>query len=138
MQVIIILLGVFCCSTAVIMIKASAEQAVLLSALRLLLAGIFLTPLFWRGYRDHRERYTVKELRASLLPGVMLALHFISWIVAARLTTATNASLIVNLAPIVMPFLMHFIIRERVTTRELTPTALALTGLLILTSADFH
>jgi len=56
-HLLLLLVGVFACSTAVIMIKACSEDAVLLSAYRLLIAAIALTPVFWRDYRRHRDRY---------------------------------------------------------------------------------
>jgi drug/metabolite transporter (DMT)-like permease len=138
MELLILVFGVFCCSTAVILIKASGEHAVVLAALRLLFAGVFLTPLAWRDYRRHREHPGVPRWQTTVWPALLLALHFISWIYAARLTTATNATLIVNLVPIVMPFLMHFLIAEQITGRELAGTALALVGLVVLSAADFH
>ncbi len=137
-HLLLLLVGVFACSTAVIMIKACSEDAVLLSAYRLLIAAIALTPVFWRDYRRHRDRYGWPQLRASLLPGLLLGIHFISWIVAARMTTAANASLIVNLVPVVMPFLLIALVGERLTGGERIGTFVALIGLLLLSAADFQ
>jgi len=105
-NVLILLLGVFACSTAVIMIKASGEHAVLLSSYRLFIGAVALTPLFLRDLRRHRDSFRLRDLRRSVIPGLLLGAHFISWIIAARMTTATNASLIVNLVPVAMPFFL--------------------------------
>jgi len=137
LRITLLVLGVFACSTAVIFIKESREHAILLSSYRLLVAALALTPLFIRDYRKHRDSYTRAHLYACLLPGVALGLHFITWIIGARMTDAVNASLIVNLVPIVMPFLMLIMVQERLTRRELVGTVLALVGLLVLSGADY-
>lgn len=138
LNIILLLLGIFAGSTAVIMIKASTVHPILLASLRLLLAAVLLAPLFVRDYRRHRATYTWAHLRDSLAPAVMLACHFMTWITGARLTPAANASLIVNLAPIAMPFSLALLAREHVTATELKATALALGGVLFLTAADLN
>ncbi|MBN1878297.1 MAG: DMT family transporter [Anaerolineae bacterium] len=132
----LLLLSVLATSTAVIMIKASAVQPVLLAALRLLVAAVALTPIFIRDYRRHP--YMTGHLRASLLPGLILGIHFISWIVGARMTPTANASLIVNLVPVVMPFFLAVLLQERLTRNEFLATGLALCGVVFLTAADFN
>jgi len=138
MHLAILLIGVFACSTAVILIKASAENALLLAAYRLLVAAVALTPVYLRDRRRHAARYARAPLKQAVAPGILLGAHFISWIIAARMTGAANASLIVNLVPVAMPFLLHFLVRETVTAGEARGTVVALCGLLLLGAADFR
>jgi len=133
----LLVFGNICCASAVIMIKLSGEHAMLLAAYRQLLAALLLSPLFLRDIR--RSGLPLKTcLRTALLPGLALGLHFISWITAARMTPAVNASLIVNLVPIVMPFMLLFMVGERLHRNEVIATALALAGLLVLTGGGFR
>ena len=67
---------------------------------------------------------------------LVLAIHFTSWKAGARFIIAANASLIVNLAPLAMPFLLSFLAHDRVTRRELGGTLVALFGVLVLTGGD--
>ena len=138
LNILLLGLGVFAGSTAVIMIKASTVHPILLAALRLLVAAMALTPLFLRDYRRYRNVYTRLHFRESLAPAVMLAIHFMTWIVGARMTPSANASLIVNLVPIAMPFSLALLAHERVTATELKATALALGGVVFLTAADLN
>ncbi len=138
LNILLLGLGVFAGSTAVIMIKASTVHPILLASLRLLVAAMALTPLFLRDYRRHRSAYTRTHFRESLAPAVMLAIHFMTWIVGARMTPSANASLIVNLVPLAMPFSLALLARERVTPTELKATALALGGVVFLTAADLN
>lgn len=137
-RILLLAAGVFFCSTAVIFIKVSTEHAILLSSYRLLVAAVALTPLFIRDYRRQAVRALAPHIRSAIAPGILLGVHFISWIIAARMTTAVNASLIVNLSPIVMPFILFYMIHERITRRELIGTALAIAGVLVLSAADFN
>jgi drug/metabolite transporter (DMT)-like permease len=140
LQAILLIFGVLCCSTAVIMIKQGSEAMppVLLAAGRQLLAALLLAGLFWRDSRRHRGTLTSRQLRRCILPGAMLGVHFITWIVGARLTLAANSSLIVNMVPVVMPFLLLVLMRESLNRGELIGTVLAVAGLAALAVADFH
>ena len=89
-RVLLLLLGAFACSTSVIFMKASRIDPILLACYRLVVATLVLLPLFVRDLRAHRDRFGAPELRRTLLPGVVLGVHFISWIIGARLTPAVG------------------------------------------------
>ncbi|MFH1497513.1 MAG: DMT family transporter, partial [Verrucomicrobiota bacterium] len=133
---LLLLLGVFGCSTAAIMIKASTTHPVLLSAARLLLSTLLLSPLFFRALAKHRGTLTRRQLRDTTLPAVLLAAHFISWTYGARMTLTAQASLIVNLAPVALPFILHALIGETVTRREIIGTIIAISGITALSARD--
>jgi drug/metabolite transporter (DMT)-like permease len=132
----LLFLGVFACATAAIMIKASHTQAVVLTAVRLPLAVAMLSPLFWRDLQTHRRNFTREHLRRTLLPSVVLAAHLISWAYGARMTLSAQASLIVNLVPIAIPFFLHTLIGEQINRREILGTCIAIAGVLVLTLRD--
>jgi len=132
-------LGLLACASSVIFIKASHLEPVLLSALRLWIAVAVLLPLFLRDLRvEASARDLLGLLRGALLPGTVLAIHFITWIVGARLTPAVNASLIVNLVPIVTPVWLFVLLREQISKREVSGTLIALGGVGILQGGGFR
>jgi len=138
LNVVLLFTSVFAVSTAVIMIKASTLHPVLLAALRLFVATVALTPVFIREYRRHRAAYTWAHVRASMLPGLILAAHFISWTIGARMTPTANASFIIGLVPLAMPFFLAALIREHLTRNEVLATAIALGAVVVLTIADLN
>ena len=138
LNVILLFTSVFAVSTAVIMIKASTLHPALLAALRLFVATAVLTPVFVHEYRKHRATYTWSHVRASLLPGLALATHLITWIIAARMTPTANASFIIGLAPLAMPFFLAALIREHLTRNEVLATGIALGAVIVLTLADLN
>jgi len=137
-RIFILVLGVYACSTAVIMVKMSAIHPVLLSALRLLVGAAFLSPVWLASRLKQGAAAGGTGVRRTILPAVMLGLHFITWIAGARLTLAANASLIVNLVPVAMPFLLYFLSRELINRGEVLGTILAMLGVVFLVAADFR
>jgi len=109
---------------------------ILLASYRLLFASFCLSPFFFKKLKEHRDNNLWPHLRASLLPGILLGAHFSLWIMAVKMTTIVNATLIVNLVPVAMPFFMFALIRERITAYELIGTLLALAGLYLLVAGD--
>lgn len=138
MPLLALLIGCLACSTSVIWIKLSNVEPVLLTGLRLAIATIALAPFAWRDWREHRERLDWSHVRYVVLPGVVLAVHFMTWIYGARLTYAANGSLIVNLTPLATPFLLAALSGEWLTGREVLATAVASGGLAILFVADYQ
>ena len=130
--------GVFACSTAALFIKTSAVHPAVLSAWRLLIAAAVLSPLFLRAWRRQPESLGWTDLRRSLIPGVLLALHFISWAAGARMTPVANATLIVNMVPVAMPFFLFFLLREKINRGEIAGTVLALAGVTVLAWSDYR
>ena len=138
LNILLLLLSVLAASTAVIMIKASTLHPVLLASLRLWVAAVALLPLFIRDLRRHRHVYTKAHVRASVLPGAVLAVHLTTWVVGARMTPTANASLIVNLVPLAMPFFLFWLAHEPLTRNEVLATAVALAGVMFLTASDLN
>ena len=137
-RVALLLLGVWACAAAIILIRLSGTPPMLLTGMRLLLASAVLSPLCIRDFRRHRGSLGWGDLRATMVAGCAMGLHFTSWIIGARRANPTNASLIVNMVPAVMPLFLFAIVRERVTRAELKGTALAMIGVCVLGAWDFH
>ena len=138
MRFFLLLFGVFCCSTSVIFIKIGATHPIVLSAYRLLLGGICLIPLAIGPWRRRGQLRTSGMLLTAIPPAIFLGIHFITWIMGARLTPSANASLLVNMVPVVMPLLLLLVVQERITRPEGAGTMLAMTGVFLLGAGDFN
>jgi drug/metabolite transporter (DMT)-like permease len=124
--------------TSAIMIKASTIHPVLQASYRLLLAGLILTPFFVRELRRSGQRLSFASILPSVLPGIALGLHFITWIAGARMTLAGNATVIVTMVPVAMPFFIYFMTRELPKRAEIVGTVIAIAGIAILAAFDFR
>ncbi len=138
MRYVILLCGVYCCSTSIIFIKIGQTDAIALASYRLLIGGLLLLPLALRSWK-RRDNYSGSRLlRQTITPAIVLGIHFISWILGGRLTTSANASLLVNMVPVAMPVLLYLIIQERINLAEAKGTLIAMTGVIALGLADFR
>lgn len=137
-RLMLLVFGVAACSSSVIFIKLSTTDPVLLAGYRCLLASALMGPLFVREWKRLPAGEGGKLIRQTWIPGAILALHFISWILGARRTDSANATLIVNFVPMVMPIVLFALIRERVNRRETAGTAIAFAGVLVLGAADYR
>lgn len=135
-------LGMLTGSTSVLFIKASTMSPTLLVTLRLLVSAAVLSPFYFRELRERRERGIEavghrEVFRSALLPSIFLSIHFISWVIGARLTSAGNSTLIVNMSPVAMPFAAALLVGVRPTRRELVATGLSIGGVVLMGAADF-
>jgi drug/metabolite transporter (DMT)-like permease len=138
MPLLILIFGVFACSTSVIFIKLSGTDPILLTGFRLVVAVLLLLPFFLRARKRFDFCIDGGFIRKMLSPGFFLALHLIAWNIGARMTPAANASLIVNMVPVAMPFVLYYVIREKLSKAEWTGTGFAMVGVVGLGIADFH
>lgn len=136
MRYLVLFLGVFACSTAAVQIKASTAHPCVLAAARMLIAALVLAPFAWRDWRTHCATFGRAHLRRTTLPSLVLAAHLITWAYGARMTLTAQASLVVNLAPVAVPFFLHWLVGEKINRTEILGTALALAGVAVLTVRD--
>lgn len=137
-SLILLLVGVWACSTSVLFIKLSDSDPVFLAAWRQVLAALLLWPLFLKALRRHGVDFPLRRLRQTVPAGIFLGLHFVSWIYGARGTPAAHATLIVNMVPAVMPFILYFLLREPPNRSEIKGTVLALSGICWLAAGDLQ
>jgi drug/metabolite transporter (DMT)-like permease len=136
LRYLLLFLGVGACSTSAILIRMSATDPLVLTALRLVFASLMLAPVFLVELRRHGGAFTRAHLRRTHAPALVLALHLVLWTLGVRMTAVAQATLIVNLVPIALPFFLLWLARERINAAEVAGTALAIVGLATLSVRD--
>jgi drug/metabolite transporter (DMT)-like permease len=132
----LLILGVFACSLSAIIIRTSHTQPFVLTAFRLTLAAILLTPTWLRERRRWGAAFDRTHLRRTLAPGLVLGAHLLTWTLGARITAVAQSTLIVNLVPVAIPFFLIALTGERLNRAEIAGTALAVAGLALITAHD--
>jgi drug/metabolite transporter (DMT)-like permease len=138
LRYLLLIFGVICISTAVILLKASTEHPLLVASYRLLIAALGLLPFYLKDLAKYEGEYGLKQISWSLLPAVLLAAHFSTWVIGARMTQVANASLIINLTPVAMPFFVWILFREQISRREIIGTLFTLGGVGLLTGQNLR
>ncbi len=111
-------LGVSIASTAAVLIRlAQAEKSpsLAIAAWRLTLAALILVPVVLAMHRGELGRLTRREWGAAIAAGLLLALHFASWITSLAYTSVAASVVLVATSPFFVGLISHLLLRERLT-----------------------
>jgi drug/metabolite transporter (DMT)-like permease len=97
-----------------------------------LISGILLFTGTWREWRTLSRR----DVLIGSGAGVLLALHFWTWIASLGMTTVAASVLLVNLHPVVIVAGSAFWLGERPTRTQVMGIALALVGAAVIAFGD--
>jgi len=103
---------------------------------RLLISTILLTPLFLRQQKQLAP-IEKKYLLFPIIAGFFTAFDFAFWNSSLKYTTAANATLLGNTAPLWVALIALFIFRERLRGVFWFGLVIALTGALLVMGSDF-
>ena len=137
-RLIILTIGEIFGVSSIYFIKSSTLEPVLLASYRLLTASLCLLPFFLREFKEKRADLRWYDLLIPCIPGVLLAIHFTTWITGARYIPSAHSTLIVNLTPAVTPLLLLLITGERMNRKEGAGSLLVLCGSFLMVYGDFH
>lgn len=104
-----------------------------LSASRLVIASLISLPA-WRGFRQ--ARYSIKDLRYSILAGVGLAGYLATWMMSLNYTSIAASTALVNTHPVWSILLAWWWFRDRPRRATLVGTGLAIAGSLIISLGE--
>lgn len=99
---LIIPLGIAAVSTASVFIRYAQAYApsLTIAAFRLSLAVLFLSPYIALRHRQDLRKFSRRDLIFALLAGLLLAVHFASWITSLEYTTVASSVVLVSTTPL--------------------------------------
>ncbi len=124
-------------SWAAPLIRLSSAPALAIAAWRLTFATVMLAPTLWAS-PARREWATLggSERRIAVVAGVLLALHFASWITSLRLTSIAASAVLVSLSPVFAWVFSRVFLRERPQRRQAVGIVLAIAGAAVIALGD--
>ncbi|HEY8552638.1 MAG TPA: DMT family transporter [Thermaerobacter sp.] len=126
--------AVLAISFSSVLIRFSQAPSAVIAFYRMGLTTLLLLPWAWREV--HRIRRLPRNLLgATVIGGILLAGHFLTWIASLRYTSVTASVLLVTSHPLYVMAADAWLLRERVPTRRLLGALLALTGVAVVTFA---
>ena len=132
-----ILVSIFAVSTASILIKMSSAPPLSIASYRMLFSTMILSPYFF--YTGGPSKIRKLGLRGSLMLiiiGLILAVHFASWITSLNLTSVASSVIFVHIDPIFVALISHFFLGERVSVKTVIGIILGMIGATLIAIGD--
>lgn len=136
--IIVLLLGILAVSTGSIFVRYAQANApsLVIAALRLSLATIFLTPIALIRYPSQVRAIRGNQRGLAVISGIFLSLHFATWITSLEYTTVASSVVLVSTAPLWVAALSPFFLKEPLTRPVLIGMGLSLIGGVVVGISD--
>ena len=122
--------GILAVSTASLFIRLAQGYApsITIAAFRLGLAALILLPYtLWKHGRELRS-LSVSDLRLASLAGLLLAIHFASWITSLEYTSVASSVVLVTTTPLWVSLLAPLFLGEKTPRIAVAGMLIALVG----------
>ncbi|MCK5670639.1 DMT family transporter [Candidatus Bathyarchaeota archaeon] len=134
---LVMLVSIVAVSTASILIRWSDAPAVIIAMYRMLISVALLLPFFIRNNGVGKLRALgTRGLLGLAGVGVVLAIHFASWITSLGMTSVASSVIFVHIDPIFVAVVSHFLLKERINRRVLAGIIISLVGVVIIAMGD--
>jgi drug/metabolite transporter (DMT)-like permease len=132
-----ILVSILAVSTASILIRISSAPALAIASYRMLLSTLILSPYFFYTGGVKKVRSVGRRgVLMLILIGVVLAVHFGSWITSLSLTTVASSVIFVHIDPIFVALVSHFFLGEKVSSKTVLGITLGISGATLIAVGD--
>ncbi len=132
-----LLISIIAVSTASILIRWTDAPPLAIASYRMIISVAMLTPFFLRNNGVEKLRTQGKSQLLSLFAvGVVLAIHFASWITSLSLTSVASSVIFVHIDPIFVAIISHFFLGDKITKRTLIGIIVCFIGISIIAMGD--
>jgi len=131
--------GVAIVSTASILIRfaqADGASSAVIAAGRLAIAALLMTPYALSRAGPELYRINPKDMFLCVASGLLLAVHFWTWIASLEHTSVANSTVLVTTNPIWVAMLSAWLLREKPRRVQIAGIALTLLGTLLIFLAN--
>jgi drug/metabolite transporter (DMT)-like permease len=135
---IVLFLGVLAVSTASPLIRLAQGEvsSLVIAAYRMAFAALILFPLTIPRHNAEIRKLTHGDLALAALSGLLLALHFATWILSLEYTSVASSVVLVTTNPLWVALLAPWLLKERLAPGLLLGMFMALAGGSIVAISD--
>ena len=132
-----LLISIVAVSTASILIRMSDSAPLAIASYRLIFSTLILLP-FFIGFGSFEKLRSIsrRDLLNLVAVGIVLALHFGSWITSLSFTSVSSSVIFVHVDPIFVAAVSHFLFGERIDRQTLLGIAIAFVGATVIALGD--
>ncbi len=136
----LLIIGVIATSFSAIFVKGSLNTGtppLIIAFYRLAFTSIILLPYSIKFKRNEFHNITKKDIIFSIISGIFLALHFLTWISSFKYTSTFGSLVLMSLQPIYVVIGSYFLFDERISYKGMIPGSIAILGSIIIGLKDF-
>lgn len=131
-----LLIGITSLSLSAMFVRWADAPGTITGFYRLIISTAILTPLFIRQ-NLHSEKIQRNYLMFPILGGMFTAFDFSLWNTSVKYTSAANATLLGNTAPLWVALFAYFFFREKLLPKFWLGLFFALAGAALVMGSDF-
>jgi len=132
-----LLISIIAVSTASILIRWTDAPPLAIASYRMFLSVAMLLPFFIRNKGMEKLRKQGNKAIFNLfVVGVVLAIHFASWITSLSFTSVASSVIFVHIDPIFVSIISHIFLKERITKRTLMGILISFIGISVIAMGD--
>ena len=131
----VMLAGIAAVSFAAIFVRSAMAEGIpspAIAAGRLTLSALILTPFALRGHRDVLSKLTRADILLAAVSGLLLAIHFGTWIASLGLTSVLISVVFVGTSPLWVALLEVIFLRARLAPLVVVGLVIAFIGGLVI------
>jgi drug/metabolite transporter (DMT)-like permease len=134
----VLAIGILAVSSASLFIRYAQREmpSLVIAAFRLGLAALLMTPWVVRRHSDEIRNIGKVDWLRIVGAGLLLAIHFASWITSLEYTTVSSSVVLVTTTPIWVALFSPLILKENSSRMTIIGLAVAILGGLIVTMAS--
>ena len=135
---LLIPVGIVAVSTASLLVRFSQEYvpSITIAAFRMGLASLILLPFTLIKHCLEIRNLSWEDIKFALLAGLLLAVHFASWITSLEYTSVASSVVLVTTTPLWVALLAPFFLGEKTPRIAFTGMLIALLGGIVITLSD--
>ena len=124
------LISVLAVSSGAVLVRYAQQEApsLMIAAWRLTIGTLVMAPSALLHHRQALRQMTLREWALVILSGILLALHFGTWISSLEYTTVSSSVVLVSMSPLLVALISTFILKEPLSRLAWAGMAIALAG----------
>jgi drug/metabolite transporter (DMT)-like permease len=131
-----IMIAVVAVSFSAILIRWSDAHPFVIAMYRMGITTLILLPIIVGKYIEEIKKIDRKELFFMIAIGMVLALHFGSWVSSLEETTVSSSVILVTSHPMFVAIVSHYLFHEKLSPIGYIGIVIAFTGIIVLTVGD--
>jgi drug/metabolite transporter (DMT)-like permease len=135
---LVLVVGVLSTSFSAALVRWSQDEAssLVIAAMRVTLATLLVLPLALSRRRSELAAVPGRDWRLVSFAGLMLGLHFATWVASLEYTSVASSSVLVTTTPLWVALASPFFLGERLTRPARMGVALAVLGSMVIGLGD--